>query len=1667
MPGPHLAHPAGHVGSALRLALLALVAFAALAVLVPSPAGGVELNRPTKIVCRNDGNADVDSSVRVAWTDTSEDESGYEVHRSEDGGGFSKVADLDEDAGSYTDGDVSGDTVYRYKVRAVDDGDAGTFSDACRRPRQLDTDAGNFRMYYRPYPVADAPAKDGKQMRVPSTTADGDNEYAARVGGLLEGTRSALMGLGFDDFAFHDGDKPVPADLRWCDGGGCAGTRGWGSGGTKGIGLAPEHMAPYDPSTGNNARSVAITLHEGFHLQQYQYGGLHDDPAANWVWEGQARSIQDKVCVDAGDSCISLDAGQNGFADYIGQVNWYLSNVNRDLTRSSYSAALFWTYLLEQHGDLDQEPQLGMDLMADFWERARDQRDDTGIGTINRTLDERGESDRFDDVFRDFVVANYAKDLDPASVPDAFRYADEAQTHPDGSTTPYDAVDLDADQPLAVGGQIGPNLTDVRSWGARYLQLRPAAGVETLQVEARQDDAANAAFHALLAVRDGELVAQHRGTGADFTRTIDNDDYDRVVLIVAGLERHSNFRWSVNASEPTMDVVDPVSGRAAQAGDPSDPDKFLTKVDVLNPDGTPVAGIAPESFTVTVGGEPVTDDDVVSRSFLQGQYWLLLRAPQQPGGAGTYDLTVEVMGLSDTEVDAVAYGPRSEVDSGIVIDRSGSMGNDDKLVSAQTAANLYVDTWTDSDAAGLVSFNAGATVDEPLDPLDSAQREELLGAIDDLSSGGQTAIGEGALTALDQLTERGDPDHDWAIVALSDGIETADDARDIGDFLDTWEQRDDDGDANPRVHAVALGPDADRAAMQRLASETGGSYQFASLPDDATAAGSAAVAAAGEPDALPLRLPAIYRVISEEVAGEQQVFAGSGSVAGGSTETFQVDGGAEELTVAVSVESPVLSYSATLTDPDGATHAPTPRGSSNTFWRLDAPVAGQWTLDIGPGGCQEFCAETYQADAAVTSRLTMEGYLGLAPEDRQAGRAMPILVSLSDTGPITGADVDVRVTAPDGSASTLTLLDDGAHGDGEADDGFYGGTYRSTHQEGDYVAVISAEGASGAFGAFDRRARTSFGMTAGDDSDGDGLPDWWEEEVGTDPGSPDASDDPDGDGLPTLEEWDTGTLPLDPDTDGGGEADGTDPDPLDPGDDRLPTPDAVAYPGVGEVIVRYAHSDAYDGVRVRRAPDEAGPFTTIADGEPATGEHTDGGATNDTRSCYRIIGLAGEAESAPSAVTCATPRTDPIPPEGSVLIDGGAPATDDPGVALDLAATDNPEPHTAHDGDAPRPGDAEESGVADMRLSNDPDFSGDPWEPYAPTRDWTLPGEPGTATVYVQYRDGAGNTSEPAHASIELVGDGDGGDGPVARHEGPTRVETAVDISRSSGDAADTVVLARLDEYADALAGAPLATHLDAPVLLTGGDELHPATADEIERLGADEAVLLGGPAALSLAVADDLDDLGVTTRRVGGSDRFDTARLIAEELPDADEVHVAEGVHADPARGWPDALSAAGAAAGQRSPVLLVARDVLPPATAQALSPDQDVAIVGGTAAVSEAVAAAVDDRAGAVRRLAGATRYDTATEVADDALDAGANPSTTWVATGRDWPDALVSAAATGRADGALMLVDGQSLDLSPASRDWIADHAAAIDALRLAGGTAAISDAVYTALADLLGP
>ena len=93
--------------------------------------------------------------------------------------------------------------------------------------------------------------------------------------------------------------------------------------------------------------------------------------------------------------------------------------------------------------------------------------------------------------------------------------------------------------------------------------------------------------------------------------------------------------------------------------------------------------------------------------------------------------------------------------------------------------------------------------------------------------------------------------------------------------------------------------------------------------------------------------------------------------------------------------------------------------------------------------------------------------------------------------------------------------------------------------------------------------------------------------------------------------------------------------------------------------------------------------------------------------------------------------SDTTPPTGTITINSGATYTTSAAATLTLSATDN------------------SGSVAHMQLSNDNVTYTAP-EAYVTSKSWTLPVGDGTKTVYVKFKDAAGNWSSPASDSIAL-----------------------------------------------------------------------------------------------------------------------------------------------------------------------------------------------------------------------------------------------------------------------------------------------------------------------------
>lgn len=251
----------------------------------------------------------------------------------------------------------------------------------------------------------------------------------------------------------------------------------------------------------------------------------------------------------------------------------------------------------------------------------------------------------------------------------------------------------------------------------------------------------------------------------------------------------------------------------------------------------------------------------------------------------------------------------------------------------------------------------------------------------------------------------------------------------------------------------------------------------------------------------------------------------------------------------------------------------------------------------------------------------------------------------------------------------------------------------------------------------------------------------------------------------------------------------------------------------------------------------------------------------------------------------------------------------------------------------------------------------------------------------------------------------------TTRLSGRDRYETAVAISKHGWQEAHTVVIARGDDYADALSGVPLAHALGAPILLTDKNNLSSVVKNEINRLQASNVYLLGGNGALSPEIEREIKAMGINVSRISGENRFATAAEVARELASIKPFSRAVMVYG---MNFPDALAAAPYAAMNGLPILLVNKTTLPDATMAAI---QDLGlseffIVGGTGVINETAVSMLPSKT----RIYGTNRFGTALELAKY-FKPGSEKL--YIATGLGFADAITGAVLAAKTGQGMLLV------------------------------------------------
>lgn len=261
----------------------------------------------------------------------------------------------------------------------------------------------------------------------------------------------------------------------------------------------------------------------------------------------------------------------------------------------------------------------------------------------------------------------------------------------------------------------------------------------------------------------------------------------------------------------------------------------------------------------------------------------------------------------------------------------------------------------------------------------------------------------------------------------------------------------------------------------------------------------------------------------------------------------------------------------------------------------------------------------------------------------------------------------------------------------------------------------------------------------------------------------------------------------------------------------------------------------------------------------------------------------------------------------------------------------------------------------------------------------------------------------------------------VGRIDGADRFAVGVKIAKEAYPAggAPVVYVTTGLNYPDALSAAPAAAIQNGVLLLTYPNELPPAVRAEIIDLNPAKIVVVGGPNSVSTAVMNELKSIQSNTVRWSGADRFEASRTIVRNAflsKHPSTAYIATGFN------FPDALSASAAGGAFGYPVILVPGNA---ASVDAATLDllrdlgvTEIKIAGGPNSVSNGILNSLKVIDPTPTRLSGADRFEASINIALDAFGS-ASASSTYIATGYNFPDALAGAPLAGSKDAPLLVV------------------------------------------------
>lgn len=218
--------------------------------------------------------------------------------------------------------------------------------------------------------------------------------------------------------------------------------------------------------------------------------------------------------------------------------------------------------------------------------------------------------------------------------------------------------------------------------------------------------------------------------------------------------------------------------------------------------------------SLETSGGSLGADVVISYNLARGQTGFDLITSKQDNGDGFFYLTL----TTGQELKALDTG----MDFVFLMDISGSMENDRKLIISRNSLEAFVDELGQEDRFEVMAFNVNAeTVFGELRPGTAEMKEQAKAFMSSKSARGGTVLAP-AMTAAYKY---GDPDRTLNVVILSDGMTEQGERQTLMQLIASRPQ-------NVRVFCIGVGNEVNRPLLEQLAEDSGGLASFISRGDN-------------------------------------------------------------------------------------------------------------------------------------------------------------------------------------------------------------------------------------------------------------------------------------------------------------------------------------------------------------------------------------------------------------------------------------------------------------------------------------------------------------------------------------------------------------------------------------------------------------------------------------------------------------------------------------------------------------------------------------------------------------------------------------------------------------------------------------------------------------------